>query len=149
MLTVTDMTFKLSRFPADKQDQIEQLIGYAQLLGLTGRDLVSIGGKMDREASKDKKISNMAIVSEFTCLLIGRDRGTHALEHRFKLKTIDGAYNFSADNDRYEIHSLKTNQRRSHRVNEAMYDLPRVSYRTRLRYAMLLDIAADQFRLDF
>ena len=41
---------KLNRFSADKQDLIEQFVEYAQLMGLSGRDLVAISGKLDRES---------------------------------------------------------------------------------------------------
>jgi hypothetical protein len=40
-----ELLFK--RFPADKQEQVRQLVAYAQLMGLDGKDLVSIGGKLD------------------------------------------------------------------------------------------------------
>lgn len=41
-----ELIFK--RFPAEKQDQVRQLVGFATLMGLSGKDLVSIGGKLDR-----------------------------------------------------------------------------------------------------
>jgi hypothetical protein len=140
------MSFKLNRFPADKQDQIEQLIAYAQLMGLTGRDLVSIGGKMDREQAKERKIANMAIVNGFECFSIGQ----HDLDFRFKLKTVNGTYNFEFNGyDGWKITSLKTQQRRTHRVDDYMYDLPKTQWRRRRRYIMLLDISAGHFNLDF
>ena len=37
-----------TRFPAEKQEQVRQLVGFATLMGLSGKDLVSIGGKLDR-----------------------------------------------------------------------------------------------------
>jgi hypothetical protein len=36
------------RFSADRQEQIQQLLTYVQLLGLSGRDLVSIGQTLTR-----------------------------------------------------------------------------------------------------
>jgi hypothetical protein len=47
---------KLKRFSEDKHEQIEQLIVWCQMMGLTGRDLVSIGGKLDRMNSPETKI---------------------------------------------------------------------------------------------
>jgi hypothetical protein len=143
------MSFKLSRFPAEKQDQIEQLIAYAQLLGLSGKDLVAIGGKMDREQAKRLKIANMEIVRGFECLPIGKD-SKHDLDTRFKLKTIDGAYNFVNDSwQRWIVTSVKTKVQRNHYSNTDMYDLPKTRWRTQQRYAMLLDIAEGRFKLDF
>lgn len=49
-----EITF--SRFGDDKQEQIRQLVSYCTLMGLTGKDLISIGGKLDRmKASEDYK----------------------------------------------------------------------------------------------
>ena len=40
------MEFK--RFSEDKQEQIRQFVSYAQMMGLTGKDIRSIGDKLDR-----------------------------------------------------------------------------------------------------
>ena len=98
---------KLSRFTSDKQDLIEQFVEYAQLMGLSGRDLVAIGGKLDRESKKEVKKANMAIVKGFDCLTIGNDSQWH-MDIRFKLKTPNGAYNFEIDPYSVDITSLKT-----------------------------------------
>lgn len=143
------MTFNLNRFSKDKQEQLEQFVAYAQLMGLSGRDLVAIGGKIDREQAKQRKLANMEIVRGFECLPIGADT-KHDLDRRFKLKTVDGAYNFDDDNwNRWEITSLKTKVKKTHRVDPYEYDLPKTDYRTRSRYAILLDIAGGKFKLDF
>ena len=143
------MSFKLNRFDKSKQDQIEQLIEYAQLLGLSGRDLVAIGGKLDREQAKIRKHANMEIVRGFDCITIGADT-KYELDKRFKLKTVSGAYNFEDDGwSRWEITSLKTKVKRSWRVDSYEYDLPRTDYRTRQRYALLLDIANGRLQLNF
>jgi hypothetical protein len=143
------MSFKLNRFDKSKQDQIEQLIEYAQLLGLSGRDLVAIGGKLDREQAKIRKHANMEIVRGFDCITIGADT-KYELDKRFKLKTVSGAYNFEDDGwSRWEITSLKTKVKRSWRVDSYEYDLPKTDYRTRQRYALLLDIANGRLQLNF
>jgi hypothetical protein len=140
---------KLNRFNADKQDLIEQFVEYAQLMGLSGRDLVAIGGKLEREQKKERKLANMAIVKEFQCLPIGKD-SPHHLSYRFKLKTTDGAYNFTYDGwDRYEIVSLRTKVQRMVVVHSWDHDLPKTDHRTRARYAVLLDIASGKIKLDF
>lgn len=147
------MSFKLNRFSEARQDQVEQLIAYAELLGLTGRDLVAIGGKMDREKSKVKKLANMEIIKGFECLPIGRDRFGRemSLDFRFKLKTSAGNYNFTNVDgwNIWEVHSLKTKMKIDHPVNMYEYELPKVSYQTRSRYAMLLDVASGKFLLNF
>lgn len=39
---------KFKRFSEDKQEQIRQLIAYTSLMGLSGKDLISIGNKLER-----------------------------------------------------------------------------------------------------
>jgi hypothetical protein len=139
----------LKRFPEEKQDQIEQLIVYVELMGLTGRDLVAIGGKMDREEASIKKNRNMEIIKSFDCLTIGRDSRWDVNE-RFKLKTAQGTYNFfSGSWEHWEVTSLSTKKKHSHRPDVYSYDLPKTDWRTRIRYAILLDIAFGKFLLDF
>lgn len=143
------MTFNLNRFSKDKQEQLEQFVAYAQLMGLSGRDLVAIGGKIDREQAKQRKLANMEIVRSFECLPIGADT-FHDLDQRFKLKTLHGAYNFADDGwNRWEVVSLKTKVKQVRYVDPYDYDLPKTNYRTRSRYAMLLEIAAGKFTLNF
>jgi hypothetical protein len=140
---------KLTRFPDAKQDQVEQLIEYAQLLGLSGRDLVAIGGKIDREQAKSRKESNMELIRGFECLPVGKD-DKYDLDRRFKLKTATGTYNFDTGGwSDWTITSLKTKNKVSRSVDPYLYDLPSTDWRTKLRYAILLDIALGKFQLNF
>jgi hypothetical protein len=140
---------KLNRFPAEKHEQIEQLIVFAKLMGLSGRDLVAIGGKIDREDRKALVQSNMHLVNTFQCLTIGFD-SVHNLDSRFKLKTGRGAYNFhSIGWNSWLITSLKTKIKQTYTVDVYSYDLPRIDFRTKCRYAILLDIAQGKLVLNF
>ena len=57
-----DLTFR--RFNQEKQEQIRQLVSYTTLLGLTGNDLISIGGRLVRlEKSKEIK-QNRSLAEE-------------------------------------------------------------------------------------
>lgn len=54
--------FTFSRFSPEKQDQIRQLVSYVTLMGLSGKDLISIGGRLERldkikERNNNKKIA--------------------------------------------------------------------------------------------
>jgi len=49
------------RFPDKKQEQVRQLVSWSRLLGLTGRDLVSIGGKLDRYEKQQELRRNKEI----------------------------------------------------------------------------------------
>ena len=65
------------RFPAEKQEQVRGLVAYAQLMGLDGKDLVSIGGKLDRLKAAQVKKQNAYLISELfgRCRPIGQDKG--------------------------------------------------------------------------
>jgi hypothetical protein len=141
---MSEITFK--RFPESKQEQIRQFVSYAQMCGLSGKDIRSIGDKLDRERRTAERNTNMEIVRGFDCLYIGGDRD---FEERFKLKTAQGAYNFVRNYDGWHITSLRTKQTVVHRVDIWDYELPKRSWTDPLRYAILLDISAGKLRLDF
>lgn len=47
MMSDTD-ELKFRRFSEDKQEQVRQLVAYTTLMGLSGKDLISIGTKLER-----------------------------------------------------------------------------------------------------
>lgn len=61
------------RFSKEKQEQIHALVNYATLMGLDGKDLVSIGGKLDRIKTKRITMQNRAIVESMAIDTIGKD----------------------------------------------------------------------------
>lgn len=146
-----ELVFK--RFPADKQDQVRQLVGYAMLMGLSGKDLVSIGGKLDRLKLAREKKANMEIIKSFDCLLIGQDKNRHrkeeALDERFRLKTTSGSYSFENHYNGFKITSHNTKATVQHKVDGYDYALGTVSWRRRARYGMLLDISHGKIVLNF
>lgn len=145
------------RFPKEKQDQVRGLVEYATLMGLTGKDLVSIGGKLDRIKDSQERIRNMEIVKSFDCLPIGDDakrgKGNHEylLDTRFKLKTVNGSYNFhSSSYSGWTITSAATKQRKHHNPGYGDHALPRsLGWERHSRYSMLLDIASGKLLLNF
>ena len=141
-----ELVFK--RFSADKQDQVRGLVNYATLMGLTGKDLVSIGGKLDRLRRAQKTKANMEVVKSFDLLPIG-DRIS---DRRFKLKTATGdAYNFELEHSQiWKVTSLNTKKILKHEADVWEKCLPRRGdYDSRKKWAMLLDIANGKFKLDF
>ena len=64
--------FELKRFPKDKHEQIAGLVQYATLMGLTGKDLVSIGGKMDRDSVRKERKSRLEICDSMVVPLKGK-----------------------------------------------------------------------------
>lgn len=83
--TVTDeeelIVFR--RFPKEKQDQVRALVNYATLMGLSGKDLVSIGGKLERLKVSQEKRAREVVLEELVkrCELIGRDRKDYRAMH--------------------------------------------------------------------
>jgi hypothetical protein len=141
-----ELVFK--RFPADKQEQVRQLVGYATLMGLSGKDLVSIGGKLDRIKAARERASNMEIINSFNCLPIGAD-SKRSSDDRFKLKTSNGNYNFENHYGRWKVTSLKTKATKVHQIDSYDYELPRLSWDRRSRYVVLLDISQGKLVLNF
>jgi hypothetical protein len=143
-----ELLFK--RFPADKQEQVRQLVAYAQLMGLDGKDLVSIGGKLDRlKAAAEYRRNRSLVESSFEFLNVGPDRGEYALNTRWRIKTANGSYTFTSYSwGHYRIRSNKTGAVRDHRPSED-YSLGTGDYYKRRRYAMMLDVAHGVFPLNF
>lgn len=147
------MEFK--RFSADKQEQIRQFVAYAQMMGLSGKDIRSIGDKLDRMNKAEIKRANLEIVQGYECLPIGADRNLpkgsleEQLDCRFKLKTARGAYNFSRDYSRWKVTSLTTKVTNLYIVSPFKYELGQGDWYRQARYAVLLDINAGNIVLDF
>lgn len=142
---IDEETLFFKRFPKEKQDQIRGLVNYATLMGVTGKDLVSIGGKLDRLKASQEIKRNKEILKSFTCLTIGNDGSISA---RFKLEGRDGFYKFEEHYSRYHVTSYKTKVTKMHDPN--YYDLGRnMSWNDRRRAYMLLDIANGVFNLNF
>jgi hypothetical protein len=148
---MSEITFK--RFPESKQEQIRQFVAYAQMCGLSGKDIRSIGDKLDRQRKVSERQANMEIVKGFECLSIGDDAKKYdkkyQLNQRFKLKTANGAYNFVYNWGGYTVTSLKTKKTVSHKTDIHAYELPVRNYDEVARYATLLDIAFGKLKLNF
>lgn len=90
-----DVEIEFPRFPKEKQDQIRQLVSYVTLMGLDGKDLVSIGGKLDRLKVKNEIMRNRAVVdnmlAEKVIVTVGKDRD---MRHRWAYITPNGRYYF-------------------------------------------------------
>jgi len=71
-----EVLLSFRRFSADKQDQVRALVNYATLMGLNGKDLMSIGGKLDRIAKRRELERDIVIAEELckSCTLVGADK---------------------------------------------------------------------------
>ena len=153
---MSEITFK--RFPENKQEQIRQFVSYAQMCGLSGADIRSIGDKLDRERKAVERRQNLEIVKGFECLAIGDDRRhrnhksffQQILDSRFKLKTARGDYNFKYDHYGWDIKSLSTGVTTRHQTEVYDYELPlSAGWDRKNRYALLLDINFGKLKLNF
>ena len=93
-----ELTFR--RFSEDKQEQIRQLVSYCSLMGLTGKDLVSIGGKLDRINKQKERDSNLEIGLSYHCIPVGRSAKEQARNSNRKWYYTDGngvQWKFSRD----------------------------------------------------
>jgi hypothetical protein len=146
METTDDEELIFKRFPDEKQDQVRALVNYATLMGLSGKDLVSIGGKLDRiKASRDRK-HRLAIVQGFPIEPIGHDTGG-GMMRRFKLVTSTGAYYFEQNYIGWKIKNPRTNKSIIH--DPEYYEWGRISYDLRGRYNVLMDYHEGLVKLNF
>lgn len=105
-----DVEIEFPRFPKEKQDQIRQLVSYVTLMGLDGKDLVSIGGKLDRLKVKNEIMRNRAVVdnmlNEKKIVTVGKDKD---MRQRWAYVTPTGRYYFEDTDWRFvTIRSAKT-----------------------------------------
>ena len=88
-----EVLLEFRRFPAEKQEQVRALVNYATLMGLNGKDLVSIGGKLDRIKTKQETERNRTIVRSMNLRAIGKDSNCY---NRWAYTTADGTiYHFT------------------------------------------------------
>lgn len=144
-----ETSFKLKRFSADKQDQVEALVSYATMLGLTGSDLVSIGGKMNRMQASAERKRNTEIVAGMHTV----SRGHRDIDTDFKMQNalgdwyvfrFTGWYQYGC----WDVSNPKTKVMKSHVVTTA-YEVGGTGHRRRMKNLVLLDVYNGVFKLDF
>lgn len=152
---------EFSRFPADKQEQVRQLVQFTTLMGLTGKDLISIGGSLERRKKTRERKANQETLKQFDCLLVGDDKKWESdkwqkerrLDDRFRLVIRDRTYTFSHESwTEWSIVSKKTKKKVVHDVSPNLYEyaLPRSSeWRREYRLILLMNIATGKLKLDF
>lgn len=132
------------RFPADKQGQVEQFVSYAQLMGLSGRDLISIGQFMDRAVTRTKIKQNRELAQSVDCLPVGSSR----LDIEWKVKNNNGTYLFKSTRPgKFRIRSVTSGTVIDHLTND--YELGALTFDKLMRYNCLVDIALGKLTLDF
>lgn len=136
---------RLKRFDKDKLEQLEGLLQWVQLMGLTGKDLVSLGGHIDRIQSRETMLKNKAIVDGMGCRPIGNDR---SMDDRWKFKTATATYWFEEVGWSFvKVTNAKTRVHKKFQLSD--HDLGRMNWRKQVRYRAMLDVHAGKIVLDF
>lgn len=135
-----EIQLHFKRFSAEKQEQIRQLVAYTSLMGLTGKDLVSIGGKLDRIEKGREREYKLSIVKSYDIKPIGKDTNSlEKLAQRFKLKINDINYHFENNYNNFKITNTNTKAFTVVGVH-SWYDFGRVGWRTSEMYSMLWEL---------
>ena len=100
-----EVELEFKRFSKDKQEQVRQLVAYTTLMGLTGKDLVSIGGKLDRIQQRKELERKLHIVKSYDVKPIGKDKKA---EGRFKLHLNGVWYHFTITYNTVQIANQTT-----------------------------------------
>jgi hypothetical protein len=137
---------RLKRFDKDKLEQLEGLLQWCALLGLTGKDLISLGGHIDRIQAREVMLANMAIVDGMGCTPVGDDTNMH---RRWRFKHANGTYRF----EEIGWYCVKITNTRTKVVKKFTvkqdHDLGHMVSRKRLRYYTMLDVSNSTILLDF
>ena len=140
---------RLKRFDKAKHEQLEQLIAWSQLMGLTGKDLVSLGGHIARAQEREEVDRNINLVDNMGCEPIGKDS---AMDTRWKFAQ-RGVVWHCVDSGGYassvRITNTKTKVTRTFRPGH--HALGRMGWHSGrgLRYRTMLDISEGKILLDF
>ena len=139
-----DLT-RLKRFDKEKHDQLEQLIAWSQMMGLSGRDLVSLGGHIDRAQQAAEAKSNRTLAETIKFDPVGGDT---EMSNKWSYLTPDGRYTFQdASWGRITVVSNKTKVRKVLRTE--VYQLGRMHWNKRDRMQCALNIINGRIVLDF
>ena len=113
---------KFRRFGDEKQEQVRQLVAYITLMGLTAKDLISIGNKLERDRRNTEAEKIWTIIESYNIVPNGRYKGRNVRKGYYDSFTID------YDNKKYQIENmswhtatitnLKTKKKRSVKVKE-------------------------------
>jgi hypothetical protein len=146
----------LARFPESKHEQIKQLMGYIQLCGVTGKDLVSIGGHIDRERKKITTKNNLARIADLDIQPVGTDKKSTRWEwwhQRWRVITPNSdKYDFIDDTwNNYRVYSHTTKITKSVTAsNHYAGGWPGTwRYNKIQAHEMMMDVADGRFLLNF
>lgn len=139
---------RLKRFTKDKHDQLEQLIAWSQMMGLSGQDLVSLGGHIARSEARSQSVANRETVDAMGCEPIGNDRH---IGDRWKFKSHGVTYWFENVGYGHQAKVTNTKTKKSKTFTFELYahELGRLHWRKRFFYAAMLAVQSGEIQLGF
>lgn len=136
---------RLKRFDKSKHEQLVGLLQWCQLMGLSGKDLVSLGGHIDRLQTREQAEKNLDIVRGYKIDNVGRIEDS---DQRFSLKTLNGRYRFDYYTyDQVMVTSYRTKIKKCLHLDD--FEFGRVGWRKRWVYRALLNVHSGKILLDF
>jgi hypothetical protein len=138
---------RLKRFDKEKHDQLEGLLQWCQLMGLTGKDLVSLGGHIDRAQKTEDAKKNRTLAESIVFTPVGQN--DMQMSNKWSTKNANGdRYVFeSASWQRVSVTSAKTKVRKI--FNLEYYELGRIGWQKRDRYQSALNLVNGKIVLNF
>lgn len=141
-----EVALHFKRFSQEKQDQIRGLVNYATLMGLDGKDLISIGGRLERVKTSRERVQNRALAESVVTDNIGKDR-RHEKWRRFRIKTTTGNYYFDVIYGDWKITNPKTKTKVTY--TPEYNDWGRINYDQRRYLDICLAVATGEIKLNF
>jgi hypothetical protein len=139
---------RLKRFDKAKHDQLAGLLEWCQLMGLSGKDLVSLGGHIARSEARSQAVANRSAVDAMGCEPIGKDS---SIDARWKLQSHGVTYWFEIDGygDHVKVINAKTKESRRLRFDLYGPELGRLHWRKRYFYAVMTAVRVGEIQLGF
>ena len=147
--TATEDELYFRRFPPEKQDSIRALVSYVTLLDLNGKDLISIGGRLERIKASRQAVNNQNIILGMDIRPVGKDKD---LRRRWVYLHEDGTrYYFDSPGwSDVRVRSGLTNVTKHVTVPE-QYDVKKVRSLNHNRYLanIMLNVYHGKIKLNF
>lgn len=142
----------LKRFPKEKHDQIRQVMSYIEMCGLTGKDLVSIGGWIDRTRKTEEAQVALQRIADLDPRPIGNDAKLPKWtwwHERWYVDRPQGRYHFHEDGW-YSWRITNTRTKVTQTYHATVRDWPaNWSWTRRSAHDIMLDIADGKITLNW
>lgn len=137
---------RLKRFDKAKHEQLEGLLQWCTLMGLSGKDLVSLGGHIDRAQATAEAKSNRTLAETIQFDPVGEHDYNNS--NKWSYLTPNGRYTFQESTwGRVSVTSNKTKVRKHIQIEQ--YQLGRLQWQRRERLNCALNIIHGKIVLDF